>query len=411
MLLSSAAGVPMLPLVVRVRYLLALGVLLAYAFASYFVLRDAVATQSARAQVVTISGRQRMLSQQIVMYSDALATQLDSAKKRDARLGLMSVVALFRDTHLQLSTGDPKFNPSGWPSAAVKQLYFGQLGLDKQVQRYVAHAEAIASRPDARLRYDDPDLAYVLNQGPTTMLRSLDVVAVTYLKESRQSIATFQFLEIATILFAVLTLVGVWFWILEPQEKELIRRAELIRLDAERYAFLAAHDSLTGLLDRGGFRDATATLISDASVAEPLAFLLIDLDRFKEINDTLGHPVGDQVLLEVAARLRATARGNHFIARLGGDEFAIVCPGIGDEATVLALGLRLVAALAEPIVMGPPFSAKISGSIGVAFAPLHGATFDEVFAHADRAMYAAKADGRSCVRIFRPVSGTISVTS
>jgi len=396
---------------VKDRYLLALGVLLAYAFASYFVLRDAVILQSARAQVVTISGRQRMLSQQIVMYSDALATQPESAKKRDARLGLMSVVALFRDTHQQLSTGDPKVNPPGWPTAEVKQLYFGQLGLDKQVRQYVAHAEAIASRPDARLRYDDPDLAYILNQGPKTMLKSLDAVAVTYLKEGRQSIATFQFLEIATILFAVFTLVGVWFWILEPQEKELLRRAELIRLDAERYAFLAAHDSLTGLLNRGGFRDATATLISDANSGEPAAFVLIDLDRFKEINDTLGHPVGDQVLVEVAARLRATAREHDFIARLGGDEFAIVCPGIGDEKTVLALGLRLVAALAEPIIAGPPFSAKVGGSIGVAFAPLHGTTFDEVFAHADRAMYAAKAAGRNCVRIFRPIGGSISVTS
>lgn len=385
--------------------------LLAYAFASYFVLRDAVATQSARAQVVTISGRQRMLSQQIVMYSNELATQPDSAKKRNARLGLMSVVALFRDTHQQLSSGDPMVNPPGWPSVAVKQLYFGQLGLDKQVQEYIAHAEAIAGRPDARLRYDDPDLAYILNRGPTTMLRSLDVVAVTYLKEGRQSIATFQILEIATILFAVLTLVGVWFWILEPQEKELIRRAELIRLDAERYAFLAGHDSLTGLLNRGGFRDATAMLIADANSDEPAAFLFIDLDGFKEINDMLGHPVGDKVLVEVAARLRATARGNDFIARLGGDEFAIVCPGIGDEVTVIALGLRLVAALAEPIVMGPPLSAKISGSIGVSFAPQHGGTFDEVFAHADRAMYAAKADGRNCVRIFWPIGGTISVTS
>ncbi len=384
--------------------------LLAYAFASYFVLRDAVATQAARAQVVTISGRQRMLSQQIVMYSDALATQRDSAKKRDARLGLMSVVALFRDTHEQLSTGDPKVNPPGWPSSQVKQLYFGQLGLDKQVHDYIAHAEAIAGRPDSRLNVNDPDLEYILSQGPTTMLKSLDAVAVTYLKEGRQSIATFQFLEIGTILFAVLTLVGVWFWILEPQEKELIRRAELIRLDAERYAFLAAHDSLTGLLNRGGFRDATASAIADAANGEPVAFVLIDLDGFKEVNDTLGHPMGDRVLVEVAARLHALAREVDSIARLGGDEFAIVCPGVGDEETIVSFGRRLVAALAEPIVAGPPFSATISGSIGVAFAPAHGATFDEVFAHADRAMYAAKADGRNCVRIYRPLGSTISVT-
>jgi len=163
------------------------------------VLRDAVSTQQARAAVVTLSGRQR------------LATQHDGAKKREARLGLMSVLALFRDSHQQLSTGDPKVNPPGWPSRQVKQLYFGQLALDRQVHDYIAHAESIAGRPDARIGENDPDLEYILDHGPTTMLKSLDTVAVTYLREGRQSMGTFQFLEIGTILFAVLTMVGVWF--------------------------------------------------------------------------------------------------------------------------------------------------------------------------------------------------------
>ena len=259
----------------RFRYLLALAGLLAHAFASYFVLRDAVSTQQARA----------------------------------ARLGLMSVLALFRDSHQPLSTGDPKINPPGWPSRQVKLRYFGELALDRQVQDDIAHAEAIAARPDARIREKDLDLEYILDRGSTTMLKSLDMV-------------------------------GVWFSILEPQERELLRRAELIRADAERYAYLAAHDSLTGLLNRGGFRDATPALLETSGfVGEPIAFLLVDRDCFlacfKEVNDTLGHPIGDRVLVEVA--------------RIGGDEFALVFPLRGDD--VLALGERTVRSFPEVSAM------------------------------------------------------------
>ena len=191
-----------------------------------------------------------------------------------------------------------------------------------------------------------------------------------------------------------------WFWILEPQEKELLRRAELIRADVERFAFLAAHDSLTGLLNRGGFREATALALATAKTSgEVVAFLQIDLDKFKEVNDTLGHPVGDLVLMEVAARLRAAARETDLVARLGGDEFAIVCLGTRDVATIVALGERIVAALAEPID-ADPYRAQISASVGIAYYPAHGSTYDDVFAHADRAMYAAKTAGRNCVRLF-----------
>ena len=179
-------------------------------------------------------------------------------------------------------------------------------------------------------------------------------------------------------------------------------------MDAERYAYLAAHDSLTGPLNRGGFRDATAALLeTSAAAGGPIAFFLVDFDRFKEVNDTLGHPIGDRVLVEIAARLRATACEHDLIARIGGDEFAIVCPSIGAENDVLAFGDRIVGALAKPIPAGPS-RALVSGSIGIAFSPMHGETFDDVFANADRAMYAAKAAGRNCVRVFRPIGAIIS---
>jgi len=105
---------------------------------------------------------------------DAVSTQ----QARAARLGLMSVLALFGDSHQPLSTGDPKINPPGWPSRQVKQRYFGELALDRQVQDDIAHAEAIAARPDARIGEKDRDLEYILDRGSTTMLKSLDMVGV-----------------------------------------------------------------------------------------------------------------------------------------------------------------------------------------------------------------------------------------
>ncbi len=123
-----------------------------------------------------------------------------------------------------------------------------------------------------------------------------------------------------------------------------------------------------------------------------LGLLLLDIDRFKHVNDALGHAVGDRLLIEIGRRLRAAVGPDDLVARLGGDEFAMVCPGVRDVEAARRLATRLVAVLAEPVNLdGLPLD--VGGSIGVAVFPEHGHDFATLMRHADVAMYDAKARG------------------
>ncbi len=160
------------------------------------------------------------------------------------------------------------------------------------------------------------------------------------------------------------------------------------RQEAEHaLAFQAQHDPLTGLPNRLLLGQGLEQAVTAADGGRA-ALLLLDLDRFKEINDTLGHGVGDAVLQQVAQRLQARVREGDLVARLGGDEFAIVLPGVGEEA-VQGLAGRLYAALEAPIGVGG-HAVDIDASIGIALFPAHGEDAESLLQHADVAMYEAK---------------------
>lgn len=160
----------------------------------------------------------------------------------------------------------------------------------------------------------------------------------------------------------------------------------------EQLAHQALHDALTGLPNRTLLHDRVASSIRTAHRQDtPLALLLTDLDRFKEINDTFGHEVGDVVLQEVATRLQGVVRDIDTVARLGGDEFAVVLPGTDErEATLVAL--RLVSVLAHPVVVNER-RLDIGTSVGIACYGAHGTDATTLLRAADVAMYAAKRRG------------------
>jgi diguanylate cyclase (GGDEF)-like protein len=153
---------------------------------------------------------------------------------------------------------------------------------------------------------------------------------------------------------------------------------------------LAMHDSLTGLANRTLLQDRAARGVAAARRSgRPLALLLLDLDRFKEVNDTLGHQVGDELLQQIGPRLQAHLRAADSLARLGGDEFAILAPEIGDVRAACAIAERIVETLAQPFLMSG-LKVEIGVSIGIAMFPEHGLDESELLQRADVAMYAAK---------------------
>src|SRR6266508_2170354 len=158
----------------------------------------------------------------------------------------------------------------------------------------------------------------------------------------------------------------------------------------KRFAYQALHDPLTALPNRTLLRDRTGQAIRQADrELVPAALLLLDLDRFKEVNDTLGHHYGDPLLVQVGQRLQAALRAVDTVARLGGDEFAVLLPRIETSEGAVAVARKLQAALEEPFLL-EGLSLDVEASIGLAIYPEHGNDPEELLQHADIAMYAAK---------------------
>ncbi|MFA5900217.1 MAG: EAL domain-containing protein [Hyphomicrobium sp.] len=165
------------------------------------------------------------------------------------------------------------------------------------------------------------------------------------------------------------------------------RRAE------EKIHWLAHHDALTGVANRFFFRETFESALKGLGSGRTLALHWLDLDEFKEVNDTYGHPIGDALLKAVAQRLRACIRSTDFLARLGGDEFAIIQPGAGRTEQCERLAKRVLAAVGKPYnILGNTIA--ISASMGVVRAPVHGRTPDELLKNADVALYNIKSAGR-----------------
>jgi diguanylate cyclase (GGDEF)-like protein/PAS domain S-box-containing protein len=167
----------------------------------------------------------------------------------------------------------------------------------------------------------------------------------------------------------------------------------------ERIAHLAHYDALTDLPNRVHFREQLEQALKRVRRGERLAVLYFDLDKFKGVNDTLGHQGGDELLKSIATRLRGCLRDTDIVSRLGGDEFAIVQTAVRDPNDVIDLVKRIHEAIREPWELsGHQVSAD--ASIGIAMAPDDGTEPDQLLKNADMAMYGAKGDGRGTYRFF-----------
>ncbi|HJS87028.1 MAG TPA: EAL domain-containing protein [Acetobacteraceae bacterium] len=169
----------------------------------------------------------------------------------------------------------------------------------------------------------------------------------------------------------------------------------------EKILFMASHDTLTGLPNRLLFSERLDEAFASAETQKRFALLFIDLDHFKSVNDTLGHPVGDRLLHAVAQRLASCARAADTIARLGGDEFATLLTDLHQVSDAAAYAERVIELVRAPFTIHGHRIA-IGASIGIAVAPDHGTDRDTLMRNADIALYRAKLAGRSAYRLFKP---------
>ena len=205
---------------------------------------------------------------------------------------------------------------------------------------------------------------------------------------------------------AVLVLLyGTLFFIVKRADDVIKRQARQRDEDVETIQHLAHHDTLTGLPNRKLFSDRLMGTLARAKRSGRMAALMfIDLDRFKEINDTRGHAFGDRVLQATAKRLRGLLRDVDTVARIGGDEFTIVLEEVADAAHVKVVADKIRLAFAAPVLTEDGVDIFVTPSTGIALYPLDVDNVDALVNAADAAMYDAKAAGRNAYRFYRPVA-------
>lgn len=189
-------------------------------------------------------------------------------------------------------------------------------------------------------------------------------------------------------------------------QPELLARAIRYAIERkraeERLTHLAQYDQLTGLVNRTLFRDRLIHAMARSKrLQQPIGLMLLDLDRFKSVNDTLGHDAGDQLLKAVADRLRECVREVDTVARMGGDEFTIILEALSHEDDITAVAQRITKSLTESFPLGNQ-QVSIGVSIGITVYPLDDHEIDDLLRHADAAMYRAKQRGGNAFQFHLP---------
>ena len=380
-------------------YALALGLVAILSVFAFLVLDSTIRAQAGNASTINVSGRQRMLSQRTALQALHLATLPDDTDHVQLRASIRADLTAMLTAHAAL-LGDVRgrtASRSGAELTALQTVYFGLPdSLDALVQAHERRLEVILATPDAALRPDLPVVQDLLRSAAGPLLDVLDAAVRIHAHESEVRIQRLQHLEAAVLAVTLLTLLLEGLLIFRPMERELARRSEQLIHDA-------FHDALTGLPNRALFLDRVEHVLlrRQRYPDTRYAVLFLDCDRFKVINDSLGHGVGDDLLVELGRRLKECVRGLDTVARLGGDEFTVLLETLtepGDERVVCE---RITQAMALPFHVAG-HTLHVTASIGVITSEEGHATALDIVRDANLAMYRAKALGRARTEVFTP---------
>ena len=354
------------------------------------------------ARTIDISGRQRMMSQRLVSHVHHLDNMALSALYSGA---LEHDVGTFEKSHEQLLALSVDF-----PTAAEVYDVGERDGLDTHVRTFIANIRSAQNLP-----YDAPELQALQNDlkidAFAPLLHHLDQAVKAFAKDSSMRHERLAQIQASFLCFSLFILLVECVFIFWPAQATVIRALETadgkareaenrnIELQAvsECLQHSADHDDLTGLANRKKLlRELRQHLQSCAGQDRPVCVMHVDLDRFKEINDALGHPVGDKVLCRVADVMRSKVGPADLVARVGGDEFVILCETPTDEDQVVFVqrtAEALIANVRAPMLIDG-HTCTVGASVGYTFADAQNAGADRLIGDADMALYEAKRAGK-----------------
>ena len=381
---------------IRGRYVTALALVALLSISAFTLLSSVIATQESSGAIINVSGRQRMLSQRTTLFAQQLVLSSDQ-QRGQVREQLRSATDLMERSHFGLVRGDAALNLPGNSSPEVAALYFdAPHNLDAQVKEHVARVRRLLAAPESALTPDNPDLQAILASAPGRLLESLNTAVSQYEREANAQVRWLKTVETLVFVVTLLTLLLEGFFIFRPMEREIKERSE-------RLLHNAFHDALTGLPNRKLFTDRlTQVLMQRARHPEQqYAVLFLDFNRFKVINDSLGHSVGDALLIAFGQRLQTCVRDTDTVARLGGDEFTLLLSGVRNLREAETVAGRINQALLTPFEV-EGHQLHVSASIGIVTSEEGHADAEEVLRDADIAMYRAKASGKVGFERFVP---------
>nr|WP_245467730.1 EAL domain-containing protein [Mesorhizobium sp. M7A.F.Ca.CA.001.13.1.1] len=384
-------------LLIKAGYWLALLIIAAMVIASFILLQQMMATQQHNHTLLDIVSTQKTLSQRIVFL--ASATGAGSRDKQPALVSALKQATAEFETNYDLlldQTGaDPQSPAKLDPKSIESALFAKPFHLDYFSVGLIANGDRLISAYESQFSGNggykgggervnlDASVANATLSGYAALGQRITADADD---RSEKLLALHRTLFYATI--GVIILVALF--IFRPMSNAILRKTHELIDARNSMAFIAVHDGLTGLHNRTFLTDHFDTLIKGTHRRrERLAVVQLDLDRFKQINDTLGHAAGDYVLVVTAQRMRDSCRASDLCVRLGGDEFVMILGGAGGTEDINMLARRILAHINEPIVFQGT-TILPGASAGIAVYPIDADNAGDLLVHADLALYSAK---------------------
>jgi diguanylate cyclase (GGDEF)-like protein len=364
---------------IRFRYLLAIFLLATLVTASWIWFSKIISLQDQDGQVINVAGQQRMLSQRIALLSNRTdkAGEIDVVNKR-----LKNAVTTFASNHNRL------INLKNISDEA-KSLYFGEIQLDARSKTLINFVSSFIKGLTSR----ELLVQQIAEMDTDRLLYDLNLVVSVFESDAQNRVSSLYQIRTWIWVLTMTLLILIVLFIFEPMKRLITRKISDLKLSAH-------YDLLTNLPNRVLLTERLSQAMKHCQRRnQSLAVAFMDLDGFKAVNDCHGHNVGDELLVEVAKRMRDALREGDTLARIGGDEFIAVMvdlENIEDSEPALK---RLLKVAADPVYLGGAVI-QVSASIGVSLYPQDHVDAGLLMRHADQAMYVAKQAGKNRYHFF-----------